>query len=296
MATVTAPGISQAEAAEVAAGSGVAGSGVAGSGVAGSGAPAGDPHPGPPEDRLIRGQGTTAAQWRAWPGWRDLRAASAGELVPPGRRVVIVAPHPDDEARGAGGLLAATAREGRERLLVAVTDGLASHPGSRLWPACTLGAQRRRETGAALRELDAACPVLRLGIDDGRIAGATSVLAQALAALITPDDVIVSPWRFDGHPDHEAVGRVTAMTAEAVGACHLEAPIWAWHWAAPGDHRVPWPRAAVLHLDETLAQRKRAAAGCFTSQLEPDPSTGADAILPPWALARLLHEREVFFR
>ena len=49
MATVTAPGISQAEAAEVA-----AGSGVAGSGVAGSGAPAGDPHPGPPEDRLIR--------------------------------------------------------------------------------------------------------------------------------------------------------------------------------------------------------------------------------------------------
>jgi len=153
MGTVTAPGTSPAEPAELA-----TASGVAARSAARSEAPAGDPHPGTPEDRLIKGRGTTAAQWRAWPGWRDLRAASAGDLVPPGRRVVIVAPHPDDEVLGAGGLLAATAREGREQLLVAVTDGLGSHPGSRLWPASVLGAQRRGESAAALRELDAACP------------------------------------------------------------------------------------------------------------------------------------------
>ena len=73
-------------------------------------------------------------------------------------------------------------------------------------------------------------------------------------------------------------------------------PIWAWHWAVPGDRRMPWQRAAVLHLGPFLAWRKGGAARCFTSQLEPDPSTGADAILPPSVVARLVHSREVFFR
>jgi LmbE family N-acetylglucosaminyl deacetylase len=255
------------------------------------------PDPGTSQDRLIAGQGTTTAQWRAWMGWPGLRAATVDELVPPGRRLVVVAPHPDDEVLGAGGLLAATARAGCEQLLVAVTDAKGSHPGSLRWPAEKLGAQRRRESAAALRVLGAeACTVLRLGLDDGGIAAASAELTSALAAVIRPADVVVSPWRFDGHPDHEAVGQAVAVTARASGACHLEAPIWAWHWAVPGDPRVPWQRAAILHLGPFLAWRKSGAVRCFTSQLEPDPSTGAAAILPPWAVARLVHPREVFFR
>jgi LmbE family N-acetylglucosaminyl deacetylase len=255
------------------------------------------PDPGRPRDRLIAGQGTTAAQWRAWTGWPGLLAATADELVPPGHRLVVVAPHPDDEVLGAGGLLAATAHAGREQLLVAVTDGKASHPGSLRWPGEKLGAQRRRETAAALRELGAeACTVIRLGLDDGGIAAATARLADALAAVLRPADVIVSPWRFDGHPDHEAVGRTVAPMARSAGASHLQAPIWAWHWAMPGDRRMPWEQAVVVHLGPFLAWRKSGAVRCFTSQLEPDPSTGAAAILPPWAVARLMHPREVFFR
>lgn len=253
--------------------------------------------PGTPHDRAIAGHGTTAAQWRAWTGWAGLRAATVDELVPPGHRLVVVAPHPDDEVLGSGGLLAATAHAGREQLLVAVTDGKASHPGSRRWPAEQLGAQRRRETAAALLVLGAeACPVIRLGLDDGSIAAATAGLADALATVLRPADVVVSPWRFDGHPDHEAVGRTVALAARATGAGHLEAPIWAWHWAVPGDRRMPWERAAVVHLGPFLAWRKNGAVRCFTSQLEPDPFTGAAAILPPWAVARLVHPREVFFR
>jgi LmbE family N-acetylglucosaminyl deacetylase len=253
--------------------------------------------PGMPQDRAISGHGTTAAQWRAWLGWPGLRAATVDELVPPGHRLVVVAPHPDDEVLGSGGLLAATAHAGREQLLVAVTDGKASHPGSLRWPAGKLGAQRRRETAAALRVLGAqACTVLRLGLDDGGIAAATADLADALAAALRPADVVVSPWRFDGHPDHEAAGRAVAAAALATGAPHLETPIWAWHWAVPGDRRMPWERAAVLHLGPFLAWRKSRSVRCFTSQLEPDPSTGAAAILPPWAVARLVHPREVFFR
>jgi hypothetical protein len=52
----------------------------------------------------------------------------------------------------------------------------------------------------------------------------------------------------------------------------------------------------VLYLGPILSQRKRSAIGCFTSQLDPDPSTGAGPVLPPWAVAGFRHGREVFFR
>ena len=257
----------------------------------------GYPDPGTAEDRIIKGRGTTAAQWMGWPGWAGLRVADVAELVPPGRRLVVVAAHPDDEVLGAGGLLAACARAGRTLLIVAVTDGLASHPGSALWPEQKLADQRREERAQALKALGAeGATVRRLGFSDGDLSRATGAVASALAGLPTPADVAVSPWRFDGHPDHEATGQAVARAAQAVGARHLEAPIWAWHWAAPGDARMPWSRAAVLYLGPILAQRKRAAIGCFTSQLGPDPSTGAEAILPPWVVARFRHGREVFFR
>ncbi|MEP7024907.1 MAG: PIG-L family deacetylase [Actinomycetota bacterium] len=258
---------------------------------------AGYPDPGTPEDRVIKGRGTSAAQWMDWPGWAGLRVTEVAELVPDGRRLVVVAPHPDDEILGSGGLLAAAARSGHVPLIVAVTDGQASHPGSTLWPERELVAQRRGETSQALRALGAAdAAVLRLGFADGGIGQAAAALTRALAGVLTPADVVVSPWRFDGHPDHEATGQAVARAAQAAGARHLEAPIWTWHWAGPGDARVPWSRAVVLYLGPILAQRKRAAIECFTSQLERDPSTGADPILPPWAVARFRHGREVFFR
>jgi hypothetical protein len=188
-----------------------------GAGLAAMSAPAaGYQDPGTPQDRAIAGQGTTAAQWRAWTGWAGLAAATVDELVPPGHRLVVVAPHPDDEVLEAGGLLAATAHAGREQLLVAVTDGKASHPGSLRWPAEKLGPQRRRESAAALRALGAeACAVVRLGLDDGDIAAATARLGDALTVVLRPGDLVVSPWRFDGHPDHEAVGQIVAMLARA---------------------------------------------------------------------------------
>jgi LmbE family N-acetylglucosaminyl deacetylase len=246
---------------------------------------------------MIRGTGTPSAQWLSWPGWAGLRVTGVAELVPLGSRLVVVAPHPDDEILGAGGLLAAAARAGRELLLIAVTDGQASHPGSEKWPEEDLAAQRRRETADALDVIGAGrASVCRLGFPDGGLPARAAALTSVLAGLLQASDVVVSPWRFDGHPDHEAVGYATALAARGRGTRHLEAPIWTWHWAAPGDPRVPWPRACVLYLGPILAQRKRTAIGCFTSQLEPDPSTGAGPVLPRWAVARFRHGREVFFR
>ena len=81
----------------------------------------------PEQERRIEGCGTPDEEWQAWPGLAELPPVSARQLVPGSARAVVVAPHPDDEILACGGLLQLLAQQGSEVLLVAVTDGDASH-------------------------------------------------------------------------------------------------------------------------------------------------------------------------
>lgn len=244
--------------------------------------------------RRIEGDGTAPQAWRADAALAAVPAVALEAIVPPGARVLLAAPHPDDEILAWGGLLAMLAQRGIDNVLVAVTDGDGSHPGSPLWPAERLRATRPRETLAALAALDAAPEVLRLGVVDGGVRQAEADLARRLAALLRPGDVIVTTWRHDGHPDHEATARACAAAALACGATLLETPVWGWHWTSPGDGMMPLSRARKLALPPGLLARKRAALACFTSQLEADASTGAGPIVPAQVLERLLQPFELF--
>lgn len=248
--------------------------------------------------RRIEGDGTSSLAWQAWPGWAGLPTITAGELVPPGARAVIVAPHPDDEILACGGLLQLLAAQGSEVLLVAVTDGDASHPDSPLWPRERLRRVRPQESAQALATLALALAPqawLRLRLPDGGVAGMAPTLASLLAEQLLPGDRVFSTWRLDGHPDHEACGWACASACSASGATLVEMPVWGWHWAAPGDARIPWHRARRLPLPPPLLQRKRAALRCFASQIEGDPSTGQPPIVAADALQRLLQTWEVYF-
>lgn len=263
-------------------------------------------------DRVIAGEGTTETAWRAWPGLAALAGIAVTTLVPSGRRAVIVAPHPDDELLGTGGLIASllalpAAEAPTEILVIAVTDGTGSHPDSPLWPAGRLAQVRPAETTDALRVLlDGAAPcredeaparalrVVRAGLPDGGVAAHEDALCDFLRSRLRADDVLFATWRFDGHPDHEAVGRAAARAVADSGATLIEVPVWTWHWAAPGDSRVPWHRARRLLLSPSVTQAKRQAVQAYPSQLVEDPSTGAAPILPPYVLARVLREFEVF--
>ncbi|MDN6861100.1 PIG-L family deacetylase, partial [Pseudomonas sp. CAN2814] len=85
-------------------------------------------------------------------------------------------------------------------------------------------------------------------------------------------------------------GLACAQVAARCGARHFEAPIWAWHWALPGDPRLPWARARRLDLDEASVQRKRQAIQAHASQLE-----GPRPILQARLLDTLLQPFEVYF-
>lgn len=247
-------------------------------------------------DRRIAGAGTAADAWRRDAGLAAVSNAGACELVPPGARLVVVAPHPDDEILACGGLLQMLAASAPAPLFVAVTDGEASHPGSSAWPPARLRATRPGETLAALRCLGLDGPaMLRLGIADGGVTAAEGALARRLGDILAPGDVVVTTWRYDGHPDHEACARACAEAAAQCGARTLEVPIWGWHWSTPGDAAMPLAQARKLALPQAVLARKRAAMACFRSQVLPDASRGAEAVVPAAALERVLNPFELYF-
>ncbi|QKZ05601.1 PIG-L deacetylase family protein [Pseudomonas eucalypticola] len=244
----------------------------------------------------IVGQGTAPEAWQACPLLARLPFCEVDRLVPAGSRAVIVAPHPDDEVLGCGGLLQHLLALGRPVQLISVTDGTASHPGSRQWPAERLAAERPRESAEALRRLGfqpGELPWLRVGLADSQVPAGQARLQAFLESHLLPSDVVFATWSHDGHCDHEAVGHASRAAAEVVGATVHELPIWTWHWATPGDTRVPWQRARKVPLSAEMLARKRHAAQAFTSQLQGDPQAGLDPVLSATVLERLMQPYEV---
>ncbi len=202
---------------------------------------------------------------------------------PPSGRVVVIAPHPDDEILGPGGTVALLVAAGAEVSLIAVTDGESSHRGQR----ARLRRVRPLESAAAARQLGITpSETRRLQHADGAVDEVG--LSAELARLVCPGDLVLAPWWHDGHPDHDRVGRAARAATFAMRAHTMAYLVWAWHWASP--HRgIPWSRACRVELGSPLAQRKAAAVGCFHSQVE-----GPDPILSPPVLRRLTRGFEVF--
>lgn len=242
--------------------------------------------------------GTPLSAWQASTALARTPAMDLEALVPAGTRLVVLAPHPDDEVLACGGLVAALHGEGRELVLISATDGDASHPGSAAWPVERLREQRRLESTRAMARLGWPAEQVewhRLALPDGQLGTGEAALQACLASLLRPGDRLLTTWRLDGHCDHEAAGRVAARVAAQREAVLLEAPIWAWHWATPEDARLPWPQAAKFELGPDELASKRQAILEHTSQLLSDPSTLAPPILDEATLSRLLQPFELFF-
>ena len=177
------------------------------------------------EERLISGAGTTEEEWLNAAPLRTLPSATLAALIPESHRLVICAPHPDDEVLPCGGLVAAASEAGKEVLIVAFTDGEQSHPEH----AELLRVARPVETAAALKALNVKAEVCRLRYGDGKLEMFEDAMADEMTALLSAKDVLVTPWRWDGHPDHEAVFRAAKATADRNGSQILETMIWGWH-------------------------------------------------------------------
>jgi LmbE family N-acetylglucosaminyl deacetylase len=234
----------------------------------------------------IIGEGTSESVWAPWLAAQSWPALDLAAIS--GRRIVVLAAHPDDEVLGVAGLLTTLARAGHEIVVVWATDGEGSHPGSTAISKEDLGHTRRAESRTALARLGIEPSVTHwLGLPDSALQSCRDRLRAELHQIVVAGDLVVAPWSEDAHPDHEAVG----AEACALGTLTWQYPIWMWHWATPGDDRVPWHRFRATTVSDVAA--KRSAVSLFRSQVEPiGPGTEDSPVLPPSALARLIRSHE----
>lgn len=239
--------------------------------------------------------GVDADTWRRW----LVRAAPLPlpheALLAPEARLVVVAPHPDDEVLACGGLLAWQAARGGAVRLVGVTDGDASHRGDPAWPPTQLAAARRGERARGLALLGLrSVPVVAAGLPDGAVAQHRDGLKALLRKVIGAGDVVVTTWRRDGHPDHDATGAAVAEVCGECGAGCWQAPVWTWQWSWPDDPRVPWHALRAFTLPPGVAATKARALAEHATQLTPRVG-GTGAVLGADILARAAWPAEYFF-
>ena len=235
--------------------------------------------------------GTPEAAWLASPQLRALPAL--GSIRP--ARVIVVAPHPDDEIFGAAGLLRSLLSRGVPVEILAVSDGEASHPLA-VRQGLDLRSMRAEESALALRRLGWHAPaVTRLGLPDGLIARNRDRLVDTLRAVLRPGDLCLAPWWHDGHPDHDACGNAARVVAESAHADVLGYLVWAWHWAEPEGTGLPWADCRRFDFDRRTTARKRWATAAFVSQTRPlGPDRHGAPLLPAAVLRRFWRPYEVF--
>lgn len=248
-----------------------------------------------PDTRFISVPRVASRFWESWLLEEGIARVPAGKLVGKWQRLVVVAPHPDDEVLACGALLHSHVARGGACLVVAATDGEASHADAAGHDAEGLARTRQQESSAGLQRLGVpAQAVTRLGLPDGGLRNRADELLAQLAALIRPSDVVLTTWRLDGHPDHEACGHACAAACQANGATLLEAPVWMWHWAEPWDPQVDWTRLTGVGIEADTLARKLHALAAHRSQLTPRSPT-----LPPVLDAALIEragwDAEYFF-
>jgi LmbE family N-acetylglucosaminyl deacetylase len=202
--------------------------------------------------------------------WCALPVGGLDDIIG-GGTCLVLAPHPDDESLGCGGLIATCVAAGRPPLVVVLTDGAGSHPGSRAFPPDRLRAVRAQEVRTAVGRLGlAADRVVLLGIPDtaAPVDGpGFEAVVSALAGLVRPGcGAILAPWRYDPHCDHEAASLMASAVAESVSIRHVAYPVWG--WTLPGETLVPdGSGSAGFRLEiSRFLDAKRAAIEAHASQ------------------------------
>ncbi|RLI41413.1 hypothetical protein DRO69_11590 [Candidatus Bathyarchaeota archaeon] len=140
------------------------------------------------------------------------------------KRIVVFAPHPDDETFGCGGTIAKKISEGYEVLIVVMTDGryaflnvlgIESDPTPE-----QLKEIRKEELKRAVKHLGVPeTNLIFLDFVDGTLANREKEVEEKVAEVLSkhrPDEVYL-PSKRDGHPDHRAACRIVKNSVMKLG-------------------------------------------------------------------------------
>ncbi len=219
------------------------------------------------------------------------------EALAPPDGVLVMCPHADDETLGCGQALAAAAAAGRKIVLVLLTDGEGSHPGSQSFDRQRLVECRWAELNHALAILapGRSIPVLRLGLPDGS-SRFNAVTPPQIAQIVSVArklgrPAIWSTWREDPHCDHESAALLASHIAQRTGLSHWSFAVW----GRFGERRLP--DEMVRFHDSALRPVKRRAMDAYASQLTDMIDDDPDAfVMPPSLIHHFAHHAEIFIR
>lgn len=150
--------------------------------------------------------------------------------------ILVVAPHPDDESLGCGGLLAWAAKTGRRAEVLFLTDGEGSHPGSMSFPPLQLAQVRVREAMQATAVLGIPPGnVDFLHLPDGSLPGMPPEIFERISEglrhiirKLAPCVVCVTAPA-DPHGDHQRAYELVAAAVHDLPDCRLlRYPVWSW--------------------------------------------------------------------
>jgi LmbE family N-acetylglucosaminyl deacetylase len=140
------------------------------------------------------------------------------------RRIIVFAPHPDDETLGCGGTIAKRISEGYEVLIVVMTDGrflllkglgIDSDPSPELVKDIRRGEVLRATKILGVPEEN----LIFLDFVDGALGENERTAGEKVAAILekySPSEVYF-PFERDGHPDHRAANRIVRRAVEKLG-------------------------------------------------------------------------------
>jgi LmbE family N-acetylglucosaminyl deacetylase len=176
---------------------------------------------------------------------------------PDGAKVLVLAPHPDDEILGAGGTLHKHHLAGDRIVTVYMTDGRKGGDG--LVAEGDLVTIRREEArrAAAVIGIDA---LIFLDNRDGELCANRKTIAELVEVIKEHNpDLIYLPFLWDAHPDHLATNAVFASAVPRLQRRHFTCysyEVWS----------PIMPNCLVRITD--VAEVKKAALAHFDSQIK----------------------------
>jgi len=142
------------------------------------------------------------------------------------KKILVFAPHPDDEVIGCGGAIVLHQQQGDEVKVVFMTSGEA---GSLSADASAVGRNREHEAKAASQSLGIGAPEF-LRLPDGYLENSAENLKKLLKVIRDQKpDVVYLPHPADGHRDHQVTHQlVTEAVSRAGGKAYGD--LWTEPW------------------------------------------------------------------
>jgi len=173
----------------------------------------------------------------------------------PGGRLLVLAPHPDDEIFGCGGAILRHLEKGGTVKVLIFTDGAFGVAAEKLEASI---AQRQQESLAAAKRLGYGVPTFR-GYADRQLHYGEALICELMGAIEQSGaDLVCAPSVMEMHPDHRALAMAAVEAVRRIGA-----PI------RLALYEVGVPLEPNLLVDiSAVAEQKMQAMQCFASQLK----------------------------